>query len=1106
MRRALTVMVLLCASNAALAGSLSTAAQTSFLSFNAGIYIDLTPTTDLSVYAFDTRIGTGPAGSPVTLYVYTCNVGSYVGNDATAANWTQVASTNSYSNGVTALTRFTLDSPIFFQAGVTRGVLLWSPNGLRYTNSATQTFTNADLTLFGERVRNALFGGTATVPRVFAGTVNYTLANQIEGAGAIEPYFVAQDCSTLLTVNVFPATSPASTGITVTADLTSIGGSATQALFDDGTNGDETPGDNVYSFLALAPASAGTGLKSIPFTVADQNSTYNSNLSVNLEVTVDPSPKFTVIPRGNQDCGGASGINTLIRDQGQPRTAQMIYSADELKTIPVGAAIDSLSIRLQPSATGNPPPSWPAMDLNYANYDVKLSKLAAGLTVPTTSTSNFNTNIDAGSAVVVRSGPMTIPANSFGAGAAQPVVNPWNEYIIHFTTPYIYDGQDLVVTVSHDGFDAVGTRFLDAVVTTHAGFGTRFRCISANAYNATDGAALATMTVCRLTYHTSLSGSATISPPVVEQACDTLITVQVTPGTSPTSTGTVVRANLTSLGGFVNQQIFDDGLNGDVTAGDNIYSLLQTVPGSQTPGTYVVPVVIEDDQCRVDGSSAIVTVVAPLSGIVTTTPSAAPAGCPTLIEVAVTPAICSTSTGIAVEANLSAIGGSANQTLFDNGTNGDVTPNDMIYSYQISIPGSQSLGIASGIVSVTDLEGHLDQPQWVVDVVSPFANAVAATNPAPALVGNSVAITLDLNILPCAVSTNRMVQVDLSTVGGPGGQAMLDNGVAPDVTAGDNIYTTSIVVPPPACATYSLPIIAFDNEGHFDNFSALLLVSASGDPILFDGGPLTTHPGGGANGYDLSALQNAATVNVPIPMNILGWGGAAPGRSADDFVICDPAGWNISTITVYGYQTGSTPVSTITAATLRIWNGVPGAGGSAIVFGDDTTNVLSSTCWTGIYRATIVDPLGSTRPIMSNVLTVGTTLPPGRYWIDYSLSGSLASGPFTPPVTRLEQPNTGNAVGSGDGIAYAPLIDTGVGAGATYRAGLPFQVRGTAASGFLLGDMDCNGVVDGRDLSPFTGVLTGSDMDPSRIFIADVNQDGLSDLGDISAMASLLLN
>jgi len=1110
MKRAIAALVLACACGSVMAGTLSTANWTVGLSFNIGMYLDLTPTSDIKVYSIDTRITTGPAGSPVTLYVYTCNTGTYVGNDATAANWTQVASATAYSNGNTELTRFIFNPPLNFAANVTKGVMLWSPNGHRYTGGTTQqqTFTNADLTLFSERVRNALFAGTPTTPRVFAGNVNYTLAGQIEGAGAVEPYFVPQGCNALLTVTVVPATSPPSTGIAVTADLSSIDGSVAQPLFDDGTNGDQTPGDGVYSFLAPVPDTVAVGVKAIPFTIADQTNLYNSNRPINLNVQTDQVPGFTSLPRGHQNNAGAgAGINTLVRDLGNPRTAQMVYIADELKSIPVGAKIDSMSFRLQSNATNNPPPSWPATDLHYDNYDIRLSKLPPGVTVANMSLTSFTANIDAGSSVVVRSGPLTIPANSFGAGAANPAVNPWNEWIIDFATPYVYDGQDLVITVTHNGHNVSGdTRFLDAVVTTHAGFGTRFRCIAANAYNATDGGAATTQTILRLKYHTDLSASIDVSPNVVEQNCDTLITVQVTPGTNPPSTGTIVRADLSSLGGSPNMQLFDDGTNGDVTPNDNIYSLLQTVPGSQTTGTFRVPVIVEDDQCRIDEDAVVVTVVAPLSGIVTVTPPDPPAGCPVLIEVAVTPAICSTSTGIAVIANLNAIGGSDTQPLFDNGTNGDVTPNDMVYSYLATIPGTQGIGLVSNLIQITDNEGHQDFPSYEIDVSSPFKNAVAATTPIQASVGDTVVVTLDLNIQPCAASTNRVVTANFGNVGGSFTQAMLDNGVPPDAVAGDNIYSASLLVPAPACTSHELPITAQDDQGHFDSFTALLLVAPSGDPILFDGGPMTTHPGGGANGFDLSALQNVVSLpNIPIPMNTLGWGGPAPNRGADDFVICDPAGWNISTVTIYAYQTGSTLNSSITSVTLRIWDGPPGAGGSNIVFGDDVTDRMQSTCWTGIYRATLTDPLGTTRPVMSCVVNVGTVLPPGRYWIDFSATGSVASGPFTPPVTRLDQPNTGNALGSATGATYAALVDTGLGGGAAYRSGLPFLVRGTA-NPFVLGDMDCNGVVNGLDVSPFANVLIGADTDPSRIFVADVNQDGVANLDDIAAMTTLLLN
>ena len=61
---------------------------------------------------------------------------------------------------------------------------------------------------------------------------------------------------TLLTVSVTPATQPASTGIQVTADLSNAGGSNSQPLYDDGTHGDVTAGDNIFSYT-LTPHHSG---------------------------------------------------------------------------------------------------------------------------------------------------------------------------------------------------------------------------------------------------------------------------------------------------------------------------------------------------------------------------------------------------------------------------------------------------------------------------------------------------------------------------------------------------------------------------------------------------------------------------------------------------------------------------------------------------------------------------------------------------------------------------------------------------------------------------------------------------------------------------------
>ncbi|MGQ0629236.1 MAG: hypothetical protein ACT4PL_14185 [Phycisphaerales bacterium] len=75
--------------------------------------------------------------------------------------------------------------------------------------------------------------------------------------------------SSLLTVTVSPGVNPDSTGITATADLSGFGGSAMQMLFDDGTNGDVSANDNIFSFLLNVPANQAPGAGFVPYTFAD---------------------------------------------------------------------------------------------------------------------------------------------------------------------------------------------------------------------------------------------------------------------------------------------------------------------------------------------------------------------------------------------------------------------------------------------------------------------------------------------------------------------------------------------------------------------------------------------------------------------------------------------------------------------------------------------------------------------------------------------------------------------------------------------------------------------------------------------------------------------
>jgi predicted extracellular nuclease len=103
------------------------------------------------------------------------------------------------------------------------------------------------------------------------------------GVGLATPSTVAPGDPTLLTVNVTSGTNPTSTGLTVSCDLSSIGGSATQAFFDDGSNGDVTIGDNIFSFAATVDSGTSEGAKNLACSISDAE-TRTGNTSIALTV------------------------------------------------------------------------------------------------------------------------------------------------------------------------------------------------------------------------------------------------------------------------------------------------------------------------------------------------------------------------------------------------------------------------------------------------------------------------------------------------------------------------------------------------------------------------------------------------------------------------------------------------------------------------------------------------------------------------------------------------------------------------------------------------------------------------------------------------------
>jgi hypothetical protein len=176
-------------------------------------------------------------------------------------------------------------------------------------------------------------------------------------------------------------------------------------------------------------------------------------------------------------------------------------------------------------------------------------------------------------------------------------------------------------------------------------------------------------------------------------------------------------------------------------------------------------------------------------------------------------------------------------------------------------------------------------------------------------------------------------------------------------------------------------------------------------------------------------------------MGTIGFGHQATAfnRVADDFTSTDCI-WRIDSIVFFGYQTGSSTTSTFTGVNFRIWDSIPDAVGSSVVYGDTTTNRMTRTAWSGVYRITETTTGNSTRPIMRNVCsTPGLVVPAGTFWIDWSSTGSLASGPWANPRVPVNQAVTGNGrqrVGS----VWNNALDGGTG---TPAQGFPFIIYGT---------------------------------------------------------------
>ena len=187
-----------------------------------------------------------------------------------------------------------------------------------------------------------------------------------------------------------------------------------------------------------------------------------------------------------------------------------------------------------------------------------------------------------------------------------------------------------------------------------------------------------------------------------------------------TSEVVVVKADMRQLGGPADAVMYDDGTHGDAVAGDGIFSLTFPVKAEIPAGVKNIQVTAVNKWGLSSTSGARLRVFAlnrpPVILSSLSYPFAVKPGAMAVLAVRVEDPDGALDID-SVRADLSALGGAAEEPLFDDGTRGDVKKGDLIFMKEVKIPtGVKSSSIAIPVV-VRDKRGGAAEGQINLDIL-----------------------------------------------------------------------------------------------------------------------------------------------------------------------------------------------------------------------------------------------------------------------------------------------------------------------------------------------------------------------------------------------------
>jgi hypothetical protein len=517
------------------------------------------------------------------------------------------------------------------------------------------------------------------------------------GVGAASPSSGQPGDPVLLTVTVTPGSNPIST---VIVDLSAIGGSSTQQFFDDGTHGDVTAGNNVFSFSATVGALATTGLKSLPFTITDTSSATGTG---SIAFTVTSAPPTN--PTGT----GSANPSTVVPGAGTLLTVTVTPGMNPTST---GISVTADLTAIGGTATQQFFDDGTHGDVTVGDNIFSFSATVNGATAP----GSLSLPVTIKDAQLRTATPA--PSISLTVQAAVPA--PTSVKISQ-----VYGGGGNSGSTYKNDFIELFNQSTSAVDIT----GWSVQQLSA--------AGTGTWNLTPL----CPSGPCSIQP-------GHYFLVQESAGTSGTTNlptadviGTLALGASSGKVALVDNSVALSGACpssaaiADMMGYDSSATCFETAPAGTLDNLSAA--LRKGNGCTdTNNNSTDFTVVGPLprnsaappqtcggnpaqpSGLGTASPSSVDPGGNTLLKVAVVPASTPASTGITVTADLTSIGGSANQPLYDDGTHGDSIAGDNNFFFQTEVA-LLPTGAKYIVATVSDQQGRSVQVPITITIQSP---------------------------------------------------------------------------------------------------------------------------------------------------------------------------------------------------------------------------------------------------------------------------------------------------------------------------------------------------------------------------------------------------